>query len=141
MMIIIWSVVIALAFLAEFLAYNFVATWFGVGGLAALISAPTRIGWYWQLLIFFTVSFLFLLALRPFVKRFIDKRNKTVPTNLDANIGLRVKLLKDCIDGLSEIMLGDVPFKVICDDGLKTNQVVEIVGMKGNKYIVREETK
>jgi len=140
-MLIVWSVVIAAALLAEFLMYNFVSSWFAVGGFAALISAPAGLFWPWQILVFFGVSFIFLLSLRPVAKRFIDKRNQTVPTNLDANVGIQVKLTKDCEDGISEILIGDTFWKVVCPDGLKTGDKVEISGMKGNKYIVKGVSK
>ena len=133
-MIIVWSVVIAVALMIEFFVNCFVSAWFAAGGLAALISAPTGLDWYWQILIFFGVSFLFLLGMRPFVKRFI--KTKTEPTNLDQNIGKTFKLLKDCVEGISEIQINDIIWKVSCPDGLKANQQVEIVGMQGNKYVV-----
>jgi len=139
LMIIIWAAIVAVAFLLEFLMYNFVSSWFAVGGLAALISAPLGLFWPWQIFIFFVVSFLFLLGMRPFVKRFI--KTETVATNLDANVGMMVKLIKDCANGVAEIEIGDINWKVICPDGLKTGEEVEITGAKGNKYIVEKKEK
>jgi membrane protein implicated in regulation of membrane protease activity len=133
-MIIVWSLVIGAALLAEFLIYNLVSAWFAVGGIAALISAPFDLFWPWQILIFFVVSFAFLLGLRPFVKKFIH--TKTVPTNADANIGKSFKLLKDSNDGTSEIKILDVIWTVKCPDNLKKGENVEVTGMEGNRYIV-----
>ena len=134
-MIIVWSIVTAAALLAEFLIYNLISSWFAVGGIAALISAPFKLFWPWQILIFVIVSLLFLIFLRPFVVKFI--KTKTVPTNLDANIGKQVKLLKDVKDGRSDIKINDVPWTVVCDASLKSGSLVEITGMEGNKYIVK----
>jgi len=141
-MIIVWSVIVALAFLLEFLMYNMVSTWFAFGGIVALISAPFDLFWPWQILIFVTSSLIFLLAFRPFAVRFI--KTKTTPTNLDANVGMKVKLLKDSDDGKSEIQINDIVWKVACPEGSKIGDVMFITGMQGNKYIVdvnkKEET-
>ena len=138
-MVIVWSVVIAIALLIEFLTYSFYSAWFAAGGVAALISAPCGCPWPWQILVFFVVSLGFLLGLRPFVAKFV--RTKTTPTNLDANVGLKVKLLKDVADGRSEIKINDIVWTVKCDAELKEGAFVEITGMSGNKYIVKEDLK
>ena len=135
-MIIVWSVVIAAALLAEFLIYNLVSTWFAVGGIAGLISAVCKIAYYWQILVFVGVSFLFLLSLRPICVKFM--KNKTVPTNLDVNLGKKFKLLKPVAEGVSEIKIHDVVWTVECGDALAVDALVEIVGMQGNRYIVKE---
>jgi len=138
-MIIVWSVVIGVALLLEFLLYNLSSAWFAVGGLAALIAAACSLFWPWQILVFVLVSFLFLLALRPFLKKFL--KEKTQPTNLDAHIGEKYKLLKDVEDNKSEIKIGDTFWTVKCTEVLLKGDLVEITGMEGNKYVVRGEKK
>jgi len=138
-MVIVWSIIIAIALLIEFLTYSFYSAWFAAGGVAALISAPCGLDWPWQILVFFVVSLGFLLGLRPFVAKFV--RTKTTPTNLDANVGLKVKLLKDVRDGRSEIKLNDIIWTVACDAELKEGASVEITGMSGNKYLVKDIVK
>ena len=135
-MMIAWSVVIAAALLAEFLIYNLVSAWFAVGGMAALISAPCHLFWPYQILIFVVVSFACLLCLRPFLKKFIH--TKTIPTNLDANIGRQFQLLKPVQWGRSEIKILDVIWTVQCEKDLPADATVEITGMEGNKYLVKE---
>jgi len=134
-MMIAWSVVIAAALLAEFLIYNLVSAWFAVGGMAALISAPCHLFWPYQILIFVVVSFACLLCLRPFLKKFIH--TKTIPTNLDANVGKQFKLLRATADGRGEIKIHDVVWTVQCEKDLPVDATVEITGMEGNKYIVK----
>lgn len=133
-MIIIWSLVIGGALLVEFMTYSLISVWFAVGGIAALISVPVGVTEPWQILIFFAVSFAFLAGLRPFVKRFV--KAPTVPTNVDAEVGKSAKLLRDVVDGISEIKIGDTYWKVICDGDYKTGSNVFITGLEGNKYVV-----
>jgi membrane protein implicated in regulation of membrane protease activity len=134
-MIIVWAVVIAAALLVEFLVYNMVSTWFAVGGIAALISAPCGLYWPWQILIFVVVSFIFLASLRPFVVKFV--RTSTTHTNVDANLGRRVKLLKDTVDGRSEIKINDIIWTVACAEDLPAGAFVQITGMEGNKLMAK----
>jgi membrane protein implicated in regulation of membrane protease activity len=136
-MIIVWSLVIGAALLVEFLTYSLVSAWFAAGGLAALISStfiPDDL-WYVELLIFFVVSFAFLLGLRPLLKKYMH--TKTVPTNADVNVGKTFKLLKDATEGTSEIKILDVIWKVACPDNMKKGDSVEITGIEGNKYIAK----
>jgi len=138
-MLIIWAIVIAASLMVEFIVPCFVSVWFSAGGIAALITLAARGPWWLQLLLFFVVSLAFLLALRPLVKKFVKTR--TTPTNLDANIGKIVKLLKDVKDDRSEIKLDDILWTVACKDDLSAGTLVTITGMEGNKYIVQKEDK
>ena len=137
-MIIIWSIVIAAALLIEFLTYDLVSSWFAVGGIAALITATFANVW-WQILVFFLVSLACIAFLRRYLKRFL--KTDTTPTNLDANIGHKVDLLKDVKDGRSEIKINDITWTVSCEDKLKAGDKVVIIGMAGNKFIVRDISK
>jgi membrane protein implicated in regulation of membrane protease activity len=138
-MIIIWSMVIAGALLLEFMTNDMTSVWFAAGGLAALVTAPFDLFWPWQVLIFFIVSFAFLACLRPITRKYVHA--KTVPTNLDINIGKHFKLTRDIVDGRGEIKIGDTFWTVAAPhEGveLKTGTEVKIIGMEGNKYIVKK---
>ena len=143
-MIIVWAVVIAVTLVVEFITVHLISVWFSVGGIAALIAAACGAASGWQVLIFFVVSLVFILSLRRLTVKFL--KTKTTPTNLDANIGMKVKLLKDVADNTSEIKILDTVWTVSCEHALKSGDEVEITGMAGSKYIVRdinnkEETK
>ena len=137
-MIIIWAVVVAAAFMAEFLYVHLVSAWFAVGGIAALISAAFDLFWPWQILLFAVVSLAFLLGLRPFASKLL--KTKTIPTNADEHIGKKYKLLKDVVEGRSEIKIHDIIWTVVCDTELKQGASVEVTEISGNKYIVKEST-
>ena len=134
-MIIIWSVVIAIALVIEFLTYDMVTSWFAVGGLAALIIAAAGVeNIWWQIGAFFIIPLICLLFLRRFVVRFV--KVKTTPTNLDANIGQHYKLLQDVKDGRSQIKINDVLWTVSSNEDMKEGELAEVTGMAGNRYIV-----
>ena len=135
-MIIIWCVVIAVALLIEFLTYDMITLWFTAGAIPALIMAACRVDWPWQLLVFFVVSLVCIIFLRKVMKTLI--RGKTIPTNADANIGVKVKLASDVVNGRSTINLNDTVWTVECDDEMKMGERVEIIAINGNKFKVKK---
>lgn len=64
---------------------HLVSIWFAVGALVALIVAALEGAVWLQILLFFLVSGLLLLALLPVVRKFLNP--KTVATNVDSVIG------------------------------------------------------
>ena len=133
-MYIVWSCVIALALLIEFLTFDLITIWFAGGGIIALILAACGVLWMYQLAAFFVVSLICILLLRNIFKKYIHI--KTTPTNIDVNIGHRARLLSDVIDGKSEIKINDIFWTVVCEQDLKAGETVEITGINGNKFSV-----
>ena len=138
-MYIIWAVIIAVALLIEFLAPDIVAVWFSISAVVAMILVPFDVAVEWQVLTFFVLSVLLLLLARPFAKRFI--RTETTPTNADAEIGRKYKLLKPVVEGRSEIQINDIPWTVICEDQLEAGAMVEIFDKVGNRFHVKDVNK
>ena len=135
-MIIIWSVIIAVALLIEFLTYDLVSSWFAVGGIGALILAACKVEVWWQIFVFFVIALACIIFIRKYLKKFLHA--PTVPTNVDVNVGQKADLLKDVKDGRSEIKINDIIWTVSCEDKLKQGDSVIIIGMAGNKFIVRD---
>lgn len=138
-MIIIWSVIIAVALLIEFLTYDLVSSWFAVGGLGSLILAICNVDVYWQLLVFVIISIVCLAFIRRLVKRFVKVR--TTPTNIDSHVGARAKLLKDVSNGRSEIIINDITWTVAIEDELKAGAEIILTGLAGNKFLARDAAK
>ena len=90
----IWLAVIVLCLIVEAVTAQMVSIWFGGGGLVAfLISliAPNNLAL--QLVFFFIISVLILIAMRPIVKRTLD--TKKVHTNADRVIGQTAVVLEE----------------------------------------------
>lgn len=133
--IIVWACIVAAALLVEFLTYDFSAICLAAAGILTLIVASLGVGLEWQIPAFIVASVLFIIFVRPLCKRFFIK--KTIPTNMDAAIGKKVRLIDDTLDGVSAVKLGDVTWTVVCEDPLKKGEFVEIVRAEGNKLIVK----
>ena len=76
-----------------------VSLWFAGGALAAMATALLGGAPWLQVTVFLAVSALLLLALRPFVKRFVTPR--ITQTNANAVIG-REALVTETVDNLRE---------------------------------------
>ena len=143
-MIIVWAVVIAVSLFIEFLSYDLISIWFAPAALVALILAASNI-WsdvtiqYWiQLIVFIVLSIAFILIFRPLMKRVLIK--DTIPTNItDSNIGKKLRLTSDTIDGHATIELNGVTWKVQIEDSaeLAKNAMVELTGAISNKFTAK----
>lgn len=90
-MIVFWTVML-LAFIAvEAITVNLVSTWFAAGALAAVICALLGGEIWLQSVLFFLVSGVMLLLLRPIAKKHFTP--KLTKTNVDAVIGTTGKVI------------------------------------------------
>ena len=137
-MIYVWLAVVVVSAIVEALTLQMVGIWFVVGGLVALILAACNVALEWQIIAWIIVSLILLLALRRLCLRFILKKDNT-RTNVDALVGVKVKLLADAVDGTSEGKIGDVVWTVVLQDSetAAAGDTVEVVDVQGNKLIVR----
>lgn len=137
-MIYVWLAVVVISAIVEALTLQMVGIWFVVGGLVALILAACNVALEWQIIAWIIVSLILLLALRRLCLRFILKKDNT-RTNVDALVGVKVKLLADAVDGTSEGKIGDVVWTVVLQDSetAAAGDTVEVVEVQGNKLIAR----
>ena len=84
-MTIFWVVAIIVFLVVEALTAGLASIWFAIGALAALISALFNAPIWLQIVWFFVVSIVALIATRPLVKRFVN--SKSQPTNADMLLG------------------------------------------------------
>jgi len=142
-MVIIWSVVIALAMIIEFLSYDMVTGFFVPSGLVVLIMAACDVVYWAQIIVFIGLSVVLTLVFRPILKRALVK--PTIPTNItDVNIGRKLKLTADTVDGASTIEVNGVTWsaRLQGDEDLKKGTLVEIIESKSNTFVVKKaETK
>lgn len=137
-MIWIWLGVIVLATLIEILTMDITSIWFALAGFVAMILAifPV-INWYVQLAVFFVVALVCLIALRPFAKKMLAKKNSK--TNVDALVGRKTKLLTACdFETFGTVKFGDVVWNVLAenDDSIEAGSIVVVQRVEGNKLIV-----
>ena len=82
---VVWAVATVLLGILEGITAELVAVWFALGALAAFVASLLGASLWVQLVVFFGVSLMSLLATRPLVRRVLKVRQ--VPTNADGLVG------------------------------------------------------
>ncbi len=138
----IWLIVVAVMIVIEIATLGLTTIWFAGGALISAIAAMLGASLPIQCVLFVVVSIVFILGMRPFAKRYLDKSR--TKTNIDEIPGQVVKVTKR-IDNYNE--QGEVILK-----GMEwmareaNNQIVEVGEMvtvrevSGVKLIVEKQT-
>ena len=103
---ILWLVLLVVFLAAEAATVSMVSAWFAAGSLAALLVSLLSGPFWLQAVVFFVVSAVLLLALRPLVrKHFTPKLTKT---NVDSVVGTAGLVTEDVdnVNGTGQVKLG-----------------------------------
>ena len=126
---IIWLALLIVFAITEGVTVALVSIWFMGGALAAL--------WV-QVVLFFAVSILLLLCLRPLSKRLI--KQKKVATNADSNIGKEAVVTEhiDNLQGSGAVRISGVEWSARSADGseIEKGAVVRVLRIEGVKVCV-----
>ena len=101
-----WLVLLILFCVVEASTVTVVSVWFAAGALVALIASLLGAATWLQTLLFFVVSVLLLLALRPITKKyFTPKLTKTNVDSVIGSVGIVITAI-DNIEAVGTIKLG-----------------------------------
>lgn len=135
---IIWLALLIVFAITEGVTVALVSIWFMGGALAALIAALCGAELWVQVVLFFAVSILLLLCLRPLSKRLI--KQKKVATNADSNIGKEAVVTEriDNLQGSGAVRISGVEWSARSADGseIKKGAVVRVLRIEGVKVCV-----
>ena len=144
-MLFIWLAVFVIAIIVEASTTELVSIWFALGAIPAIILAcfPAQIPFYASIIVFFGVSIICFIALRPLAHRYLLR--KLSKSNVDEIIGKKGKIVKDITElDNGEVKINDVLWTAISSDesvGITKDSIVEVVSIKGNKLIVKKTNK
>lgn len=137
----VWLGVTLLAFTIEFVTSDMISVWFAGGGLVAMLFSLIGLNLYFQIPAFIIVSVVLLLCFRKIVMQKLNSRSTNL--NADSAIGKEFALLS-AITFLEPgtIKVNGVVWNAVTEnqnDNIPENSIVEVIGIKGNKYIVKEK--
>lgn len=136
----VWLAVVIFSLVVEFATTELVSIWFFVGSFVSMILALCRVDEAIQVIVFVTVSLLFMLIARPFVKKW-TKRNE-IKTNVDSLVGRIALVTEDIIDGNRGVVkLDSQEWSAISNENICKGVKVVILSIEGNKLIVKENKK
>ena len=112
--------------------------WFAAGALAAMVAAFLGAEVWLQATLFGVVSAVLLLALRPFVKKYINPKHTR--TNIDAVIGSEGIVIEkiDNLAGTGRVKLGGMEWSARSASGetIEEGAVIRVEKIEGVKVFV-----
>lgn len=143
-MIWVWLAIFIVTLIVEACTQDLVSIWFSLGSIVSVVLSLINPIPYWvEIIVFVGVSIIALIATRPIVKKMF--KNQIRATNADEFIGREVIVLSSITKDLfGEIKINDVIYNAILADGEEEIKELEhciIVGIKGNKFIVKKSRK
>lgn len=134
----IWLIIMIVSIILEAVSGQFISIWFVLGSIVTFAVSFFNIPVIWQIVVFFGVSIISLIATRPFVKKVI--KLKVEDTNLGRCVG-KVGIVTEDIGGTESKgqvkVLGNV-WTAISSDNRKipAGAEVTIIQIDGVKLIV-----
>lgn len=136
----IWTAVVAVSLIIEFITMDLVTVWFAGAGIVGLILAACGAHYLWQIGVFIVLSAALLLGVRRFAVKFLFKNSEK--TNTEALTGSVHTLLKDIAnEKYGTIKINGVEWNCITEDGstIAAGEKVVIEKIQGNKFIVSKK--
>lgn len=117
-----WFALVWLALMIVFLLLEagtvaMVSIWFAVGALAAMVASLCGGELWLQIVLFAVISAALLLALRPFVRKFLNPR--LTKTNVDAVIGMEGIVIEkvDNVTAVGRVKVGHMEWAARSTNG------------------------
>ena len=136
---ILWLILLVAFAIVEGVTVSLVSVWFIGGAAAALIAALCGAEVWLQVVLFFGVSIVLLLCLRPLSKRLL--KQKKVATNADSNIGKEAVVTEriDNLQGSGAVRISGVEWSARSADGseIEKGAVVRVLRIEGVKVCVQ----
>ena len=134
-----WLIIFVVLLVIEFATMGLTTIWFAIGALGAIAVALIGGDLIIQLLVFFVLSVVILVSMRPFATRYINKGR--VKTNAESLIGLTGKVTEkiDNIAGNGTVVINGQEWTARSDNDIITideGALVEIKEISGVKLIV-----
>ena len=135
---IVWLALMVVFVLLEAGTVSMVSIWFAVGALAAMVASLLSAPLWLQIVLFVVISTALLLALRPFVRKFLNPR--LTKTNVDAIIGTE-GFVTETIDNLAaagRVKIGHMEWAARSSSGekLEPGTRVQVDRVEGVKVFV-----
>lgn len=139
---VVWLALMIAFVVMEATTVQLICIWFAAGSLTAMVVSLLGGAFWLQILVFFAVSILLLVALWPVAKKHF--KPKLTATNTDALIG-RICTVTETIDPVEggRVKMGDVTWSASSQQGTKipTGAQVKILKVQGVKVFVEEVKK
>ena len=140
-----WLIAAIILVIIEIFTAGFGALCFAIGALASALTGYLGGSFSWQLAVFAVVSLLAFLFVRPFVLKFIERKNSDCKTNADALIGRKAVVTEEVsADGQhGRVKVDGDEWRAVPEDGqpIAAGSEVEITARESIIVTVRKVIK
>ena len=127
-----WLIASGIFFIAEIITTGFLVFWLGIAGLITMCISFFTDNLMIQASVFVILSAVLILATKPFVNKFVNKKETTEKTNAFSIIGKTAIVIKD-IDSINGVGQIKVDGEVWSAEGINGSNIE-----KGTKVEVKE---
>ena len=127
-----WLIASGIFFIAEIITTGFLVFWLGIAGLITMCISFFTDNLMIQASVFVILSAVLILATKPFVNKFVNKKETTEKTNAFSIIGKAAIVIKD-IDSINGVGQIKVDGEVWSAEGINGSNIE-----KGTKVEVKE---
>ena len=135
---VVWFVLLVFFIFLEASTVSVVSAWFAAGALVAMIAAICGCQLWLQSLLFFVVSVLLLIALRPLLRKYFTP--KLVKTNVDSIIGQEGLVIAtiDNVESSGQVKLGGMEWTARSSSGekIESGERIRVDRIEGVKVFV-----
>jgi membrane protein implicated in regulation of membrane protease activity len=139
--IMLWIIIGAIAVAIDIITSAFLFMWFALGAIGAIIALMLGFSFTIQIIVFLVVSIVSMLIGYPVVKRTLKKSVKVTKTTEQGYIGRRLTADEE-ITEKARVKVDGIYWTVQkVGEDIKKGDKVQIVGLKGNKLLIKKEEK
>ncbi len=136
----IWLIAAGVFFVVEIATVGFMIFWLGIAALVTCLLSLVISNVFAQMAIFVILSAIFLVFTRPFVEKFVIKKDEKVITNAYSIIGKEAIVTKsfDNVSGVGQIKVGSEKWTAITENNTTFNEGDKVIvsSIDGVKAIV-----
>ncbi|OAA83437.1 NfeD family protein [Clostridium ljungdahlii] len=137
--IILWTVIGLVALFVDMVTSAFLFVWFTIGAIAAIVAGILKYSFIVQLIVFLVVSIVLTVVCYPIVKKNIKKSIKPTLLREKTYVGKKVIIDKEMAKN-NGIRIDGVYWNIKNEGyNIKDGDTVKIIGMEGNKVIIKKE--
>lgn len=136
-----WLIAAGVFFVCEMLTVGFLIFWLGIGSILAMIVSLFTDNLIIQTAVFVISSGLLIFLTKPFVEKFVTKKEKKINTNVYSLIG-KIGIVTEEINpllGTGQIKVGTETWSATSNDEsiISKDSEIEILEIKGVKAVVK----
>ncbi len=131
---VLWTILAIVFFIIEGVVPGLVSLWFGIGAIFALFSSFLYTSLVVQIIVFIFFSVISLIILRKFAKEKFYKKG----TDFERLIGHTVTITEKDENSNYRVYLDGKYWIVKSQDNIELKDKVEVIGIEGNRLIVKK---